>query len=63
MFPRLQPSAYYEELPYSYFRPVRSTRLLSLGTIPLIRPLLCYIIILCINGSSALIPNEVVRIL
>ena len=31
MFPRLQPSAYYEELPYSYFRPIRSTRLLSLG--------------------------------
>ena len=34
MFPRLQPSAYYKALPYSYFRPISSTRLLSLGTIP-----------------------------
>ena len=34
MFPRLEPFAYYEELPYSYSRRIRSTRHLSLGTIP-----------------------------
>ena len=42
MFPRLQPSACYEELPYSYFRPTSSARLLSRGTIPLIRPIMIY---------------------
>ena len=40
MFPRLQPSQCYEELPYSYFRPTSSTRLRSRGTIPLIRPIM-----------------------
>ena len=49
VFPKVQPSACYEELTYSYFRPTPSAWLL--GTIHLVRPLWYYIVLLHILGT------------
>ena len=58
VFPKVQPSACYEERPYSYFRPTPLAWPLSLGIISLVRPSWYCILSLDILVTSASIPTE-----